>query len=175
MRSIIYAVAVSLDGYLAGPQGEFDWIPMDPEIDFAALFARFDTLLMGRRTYEAARAHGSPGTPGVRTVVVSRTLRPQDHPDVTLFTDDVALAVARLRDEPGKDIWLFGGGLLFRSVLKLGLVDRVELAVVPVLLGGGIPFLAPGAPRTRLRLLGSKVYQATGIVLLEYAAVPVAS
>src|SRR5262249_42392492 len=81
MRKIIYSVATSLDGYLAGPNGEADWIVMDPEIDFAGMMARFDTLLMGRRTFEAAQAQGGGGSmPGVSTVVVSRTLRQEDHP-----------------------------------------------------------------------------------------------
>ena len=120
MRRIRYSVAMSLDGYLAGPNGEADWIEADPEIDFTAMMARFDTLLMGRRTYEAAQAMGGgPPTPGVSTVVVSRTMRQADHPGLTIISDDLAGAVSRLRAAPGKDIWLFGGGELFRSLLDL--------------------------------------------------------
>jgi dihydrofolate reductase len=169
MRQICYSVAMSLDAYVAGPNGEYDWITMDPDIDFRALFARFDTLLMGRRTFEVAAAQGGGGAmPGTKTVVVSRTLRPQDHPGVTIIADDLGGAVSRLRAEPGKDIWLFGGGVLFRSLLDLRLVDTVEVAVIPVLLGGGVPFLPPRAERANLRLLGNKSYK-TGIVALEYA------
>lgn len=169
MRKIVYSVAASLDGYVAGPNGEADWIVMDPEIDFAGLMARFDTVLMGRRTFEAARQQGGGGAmPGVESVVVSRTLRPADHPGVTIVGDDLAAAVADLRGRPGKDIWLFGGGSLFRSLLDLGLVDAVEVAVMPVLLGGGVPLVPPG-PRSALRLTGSRVYRATGTVGLEYA------
>jgi dihydrofolate reductase len=170
MRRICYSVAMSLDGYVAGPNGEADWIVMDPEIDFGELFERFDTVLMGRRTYEAARAqHGGGAMPGVTSVVASRTLHEEDHPGVTILGEDLGTALARIKKEPGKDIWLFGGGSLFRSLLDLRLVDRVEVAVIPVLLGGGIPFLPPRSDRTALKLVGHRVYKTTGIVGLDYA------
>src|SRR5687768_12983142 len=107
MRKIVYSVAMSLDGYLSGPNGEADWIVMDPEIDFTGTMARFDTILMGRRTFEAVQAMGGGAPmPGVTSVVVSRTLRPGDHPDLTIISGDVGGAMSRLRAGPGKDIWL---------------------------------------------------------------------
>jgi len=170
MRKVVYSVAMSLDGYVAGPNGEADWIVMDPELDFTGMMARFDTVLMGRRTFEAAQARGGGrAMPGVTSVVVSRTLRPADHPGVTVIADDVGAGVWRLRARPGKDIWLFGGGSLFRGLLDLQLVDTVEVAVVPVLLGRGIPLLPSRAQRSFLRLVNSKAYKATGTVSLEYA------
>ena len=169
MRRIRYSVAASLDGYIAGPNGEADWIVMDPDVDFGALFAQFDTFLMGRRTFEAMGSAGQGTVPGMRTVVVSRTLRQADHPNVTVLADGWEGAVAALRAEPGKDIWLFGGGSLFRSALAAGLVDAVEVAVVPVLLGGGVPLLPPPAGRAPLALTGHRVYERSGIVALEYA------
>lgn len=171
MRRIRYQVAMSLDGYIAGPEGEADWILMDPEIDFGALFAQFDTFLMGRRTFEAMPG-GEGGSAGTKTFVFSRTLRPSDHPKVTIVSDRVEETVAALRaEESDKDIWLFGGGELFRSLLDAGLVDTVEVAVIPVLLGQGIPLLPSPAKQAKLKLTGHKVY-GTGIVLLEYAVVP---
>jgi dihydrofolate reductase len=170
MRRIRYQVAMSLDGYVAGPNGEADWIIMDPDIDFRAIYARFDAALIGRRTFEGmARGKKKAGAmPGMKTFVFSRTLRQRDYPKVTIVAENAEETLAALRAEPGKDIWLFGGGLLFRSLLGAGLVDTVEVAVIPVLLGEGIPLLPPPAKQAKLKLTGHKVYK-TGIVLLEYA------
>jgi dihydrofolate reductase len=169
VRRIRYVVATSLDGYIAGPKGEADWIIMDPEIDFRALYAQFDTALIGRRTFEGmARGKKKPGAmPGMKTFVFSRTLRQRDYPKVTIVAEKVEETATGLRAEAGKDIWLFGGGLLFRSLLDAGLVDTVEVAVIPVLLGGGIALLPTPAGQAKLELTGHKVYQ-TGIVMLEY-------
>jgi dihydrofolate reductase len=168
VRRIRYQVAASLDGYIAGPNGEFDWIIMDPDIDFTALFNQFDTALMGRRTFEGMmQQQGSAAMPGMKTLVFSRTLRQQDHPDVTIVAESSERTLAAVREESGKDIWLFGGGSLFRSLLELGVVDTVEVAIIPVVLGGGIPLVQPPARQTKLKLTGHRVYK-TGIVLLEY-------
>ena len=163
---------MSLDGYIAGPNGEADWIVMDPDIDFGAIFARFDTLVMGRGTFEAMQAMGGGGgeMPGVKVIVVSRSMSPGAHPNVTVATD-VAQVIAELKHQTGKDIWLFGGGQLFRSCLELGLVDAVDVAVIPVLLGGGVPFLPVPAPRTSLTLKSHRLYEKSGIVALEYDVV----
>ena len=135
MRRLRYQVATSLDGYIAGPNGEFDWIAMDPDIDFAALFAQFDTVVTGRKTF-------------------------------------LATLQQSLKAQPGKDIWLFGGGELFRTLLEAGVVDTVEPAVVPVLLGSGIPMLPSSASRTTLSLSAHHLYPKSGIMLLEYAVTP---
>lgn len=170
MKRIRYVVATSLDGYIAGPKGEADWIIMDPEIDFRALFAQFDTVLMGRRTLErmASEGKGNASMPGMKTFVFSRTLRQHDHPNVTIVAENAEGILASLRAESGKDIWLFGGGELFGSLLDAGFVDTVEVAVIPVLLGSGIPLLPAPARRAKLNLTNHKVYQ-TGIIALEYA------
>ena len=103
------------------------------------------------------------------TFVFSRTLRQHEYPKVTVVAEKLEETVAALRAEPGKDIWLFGGGILFRCLLDAGLVDTVEVAVMPVLLGGGVPLFPPPAKPAKLSLTGQKVYPKTGIVLLEYA------
>lgn len=173
MRKVIYGGAMSLDGFIAGPNGEYDWIVMDPDVDFAAAMDRFDTFLIGRKTFEAMQRMGgdAPPTPGIRNIVFSKTLRPADCPHATL-SDDAERMVAELRKQPGKDIALFGGGELFRSLLAAGLVDEVHFGVIPVLLGGGIPMLPAPADRAGLELKKHRVYEKTGTVGLEYAIVP---
>ena len=169
MRRVRYVVAMSLDGYIAGPNGEADWIIMDPDIDFRTLFEQFDTFLLGRRTFEGIGGAAGGGPQGAQTIVFSRTLRQEDHPNVTIVAEKPEQALADLRAKPGKDIWLFGGGSLFRSLLEARLVDGVEVSVIPVLLGEGIPLLppAPSSERFKLRLASSRTFK-TGIVSLEY-------
>lgn len=146
---------------------------MDPELGkgFAAFFKQFDTLLIGRKTFQAmsGKKGGGGGFSGFKVLVLSRTLKPADHPKVTLVSRDVKATLATLKNAPGKDIWLFGGGELFQSLLNLGLVDTVEVGVIPVLLGGGIPLLPAPADRAALTLTSHRVYAKTGTVSLEYA------
>ena len=168
MRKICYGCAMSLVGYFAGPGGEADWIVMDPDIDFQAAAERFDTYLMGRRTFEATGARDG-SSPGMRTFVFSRTLQQSDYKNITIVGEDWRDVVRSLREDAGKDIWLFGGGDLFRSLAAEGFVDTVEVAVMPVILGGGIRLIAEPASRVALSLTERKVFEKTGIVSLVYA------
>ena len=165
---IRFIAAVSLDGYIAGPNGEADWIVPDPETDFLALMAQFDTLLVGRRTFETMVRAKRTTMPGMRTVVLSTKLRQVDYPDVTIVGEGVEAAVQTLRANSQKDVWLFGGGEVFRRLLDAGLVDSVELALEPILLGGGVPLLREALHRQQLRLADHRVSK-VGVVHLEYA------
>jgi dihydrofolate reductase len=173
MRKIRYVVAMSVDGFIAGPNGEADWISIDPEVDFAAIWAQFDTLLMGRRTYESARKRlGEAAFTGITTIVFSRTMKQQDHPQVTVVSELNPDWIQALQTRSGsskddKDIWLMGGSELFRSFLDSGHVDAVEVSVIPVLLGSGVPLLPPPYTPAMLRLVSHKVYR-SGRVSLAY-------
>jgi dihydrofolate reductase len=167
VRRVRYQVACSLDGYIAGPQGEFDWIVPEPDFDFAALYDQFDTLIMGRRTYDAVASLAAHFR-GKHVVVASRSLQPDDHPGVEVVGEGLEARIRELRAQPGRDIWLYGGGELFAQALAWGLVDTVEPAIIPILLGGGVPFLPAPAARCELTLLRHRSY-GSGMILLEYA------
>jgi dihydrofolate reductase len=168
MRRIRYGVAASLDGYIAGPNGEADWIATDPEVDFAEIWAQFDTLLMGRRTYEAAvQRLGEAAFIGITSVVFSRTLKQDQHPKVKVVSELTREWVAWLKAQNGKDVWLMGGSTLFRSFLDSGYVDGIDVAIIPVLLGAGVPLLPPPYSPTKLRLLSNRIYR-SGRLSLAY-------
>ena len=172
MRKLRYSVASSLDGFIAGPNGEFDWIPMDPDIDFAALYASFSALVMGRRSYEVSISapEGAPTTP-MPTYVYSRTLPEGERNGVT-FSRDPIRHVSMLKETgAGKPLWLWGGGELFGELARAGLVDGVDVAIISVLLGDGIRFLkGPFAPMA-LQLRAQRQYPKTGTLFLEYEVV----
>lgn len=169
MRKVRYSVAMSLDGYITDANGQVDWIIMDPDIDFAKFTEPFDTILMGRITYEAAKRQGGVKL-GMQNYVFSRTLQQTDCPDA-IVSNNPAETLAEIRAKPGKNIWLFGGGSLFHSLLDLELVDTVEVAIMPVLLGNGTPLLPQVKELAKLKLTNHQVYEKTGTVLLEYAVV----
>jgi dihydrofolate reductase len=167
-KRLRYQVAVSLDGFIARPDGSYDWLVSDPSIDFGALYKEFDAAVMGRKTYEVGLAAGVDGSiPGMDVVVFSRTLPASTSRGVRVVNDDPRKVVGELKKKSGRDIWLFGGGELFRYLLDGGLVDTVELAVMPVLLGSGIPVLPPGAS-TNL-VLSDTHRLPSGIMVLAYS------
>lgn len=170
MRRVRYGVGMSVDGFIADDSGGTDFLVADPAYDSGPFFASIDTVLMGRITYEGAVRQGMRAYPGLTNYVMSRTLRPADYPEVTIVADDVEGIVADLRRGTGKDIWLCGGGELFRSLVAAGLVDTVELGVSPLLLGRrGTPMieLALSAPLP-LRLVRHEALP-SGLLILEYA------
>jgi dihydrofolate reductase len=166
MRLLRYQVACSLDGFIAGPQDEFDWITPEPSFNFEELYAQFDTLLMGRRTYEIVRGMGE-SFEGKQVIVASRSLRQEDHPDVEVVSEGLEARIRELREQPGRDIWIYGGGGLFSQLLAWNLVDRIEPAIIPIILGGGVPLVPSRGVRRPLKLIGQQTYP-SGMVLLEY-------
>jgi dihydrofolate reductase len=165
MRKIVAGFAISLDGYIAGPNGEFDWIIENPEIDFSEQMKRYDTYLLGRKTYELTKGMGSSFGKS-NLYVFSNTLTRVEKPAV-LIKDDIKQKVQEIKNEAGKDIALFGGGELLTSLLNLDLVDEISMAVIPVLLGSGIPMVRELNQRIVLILTDTKKYS-NGTVMVTY-------
>jgi dihydrofolate reductase len=163
---------MSLDGFIADGGGGTDFLVSDATYDPGPFFASIDTVLMGRITYEVAVRQGMRAYPKLKNYVFSRSLRAEDFPEVTIVTSDAAETVARLRGEPGKDIWLCGGGALLRSLLAASMVDTVELGVSPLLLGhAGVPMLSPVPALPAAVRLDLTRHEAlpSGLLVLEYA------
>ncbi|MEO5741310.1 MAG: dihydrofolate reductase family protein [Vicinamibacterales bacterium] len=169
MRRVRYSVAATLDGFIADPDGGYDWIIMDEAIDFASIFEAFDTFVMGRKTWEVTAPTGfAPMFGGKEVFVFSRTLTVPPRPGVTIVNTSPADTVRELKKKPGKDIWLFGGGSMFRTLVDAHLVDTVEVAIMPVLLSQGVPLLTPGRRITGMRLDKCETLPKSGIVMLSY-------
>ena len=154
MRKVTYGAACSLDGYIARPDGSVDWLHWSPDVQrlTAAYWARVDTVLMGRKTYDVAKALGTGAFPSVTNYVFSRTLRDDPERDVQLVREDAAAFVAELRKQAGGEICIMGGGEFARTLFEADLVDEVGVNIQPVLLGEGVLFLSVGR-EIRLELL----------------------
>ncbi|BDG70618.1 dihydrofolate reductase family protein [Roseomonas fluvialis] len=169
-RVRLYA-AVSLDGCLADSQGGVGWLaPFEAE-DYGmdAFLAEVGTVLTGRTTYDQARGFGEWPYAGKRVVVMTHRALDADAPDgVEAAQGDLAGVIARLRRETTGDIWLLGGAALAQACLARGLVDSIEIFVMPLLLGAGLRlFATDGAPRA-LTLREARPYP-NGVVALNYA------
>ena len=173
MRQLRYSVAASLDGFIAGPNGEYDWIPVDPDFDFTALHARYSGVVMGRKAYEISESSGGGDfIPKLPVYVYSRTL-PEGERNGLTFVRDGAAHVRQLKTSgPEKPLWLWGGGELFRQLAEEGLVDGVDVAIIPVLLGDGIRLLPSPGPRLPLELRTHRLYAQTGTLFVEYDVRP---
>jgi dihydrofolate reductase len=175
MRKIILGLGISLDGYIARPNGEVDFLFMPKDYSMAPFFATIDTAIMGRKTLDAALKMGggsSPSGGGMATYVFSRSKPPGERDGLTFVNESPAAFVRRLRKRKGKskDIWLMGGGELAREFLKADLVDELYLGVVPVLLGEGIPLFPSGFPQRNFALVENKTFS-KGMIALNYKRV----
>jgi dihydrofolate reductase len=170
MRKIILQLAVSLDGYIEGPNGEYDWCFTDQDYGMSEFFKRIDSLFIGRKSYELTLSMGDAamsGFPKLTEYVFSTTLK-EVRPGAFLIKENIEAEVTRIKNEPGKDIWLFGGASLTASLLSPGLVDEIILAVHPIILGGGKPLFSNINNRVPLKLINAKTYS-TGLVMLTYS------
>jgi dihydrofolate reductase len=173
MRKVILGLAVSLDGYIEGPNGEYDWCFTDQDYGMSSFFKSIDSIFMGRKSYEVSKSaeaqspSGENPWKGITTYVFSNSLKSINDKDVQLVSGNVVDAVRKLRAVKGKNIWLFGGAELTASFVNAGLVDEFWLSVHPVLLGAGKPLFQKIGDRKNLKLIDHKAYD-SGLVSLRY-------
>lgn len=170
MRKIILGLAVSLDGFIEGPNGEYDWCFTDQDYGMTEFYKRIDSLFIGRRSYELLLTLGDdamPGFPKLKEYVFSTTMK-DAKPGVIIINDDIKKNIEKIKHEPGKDIWLFGGASLTSSLLNLDLVDEMSLAIHPIILGSGKPLFSDIKKRIPLDLIDTKTYS-SGLVTMVYS------
>jgi len=169
-RRLRYQVAVTLDGFIAGPNGEYDWIVPDPAVDFGALYKQFDTAIMGRKTYEVGIAQGENITmPGIEIIVFSRTLKDVHWKNSRIISKFDPRQVESIKNEPGKDIMIFGSGTIASQLAQANLIDEYQFVVGPVMLGDGRTLISGVSKTQRLDLVEAKPFK-NGNVMLRFAA-----
>ena len=169
MREIVLGVGISLDGYIARPNGAVDFLFMPKDYSMASFFSTVDVAIMGRKTFDVAvkTSGGSFSGSSMATYVFSHSEPPGERSGVTFINESPATFVQQLRKRPGKDIWLMGGGELARDFLKADLVDELCLGIVPVLLGEGIPLFPSSFPQRDFSLVENKTYS-RGLIALKF-------
>ena len=169
MRKLILQLAVSLDGFIEGPNGEYDWCFTDQDYGMTDFLARVDSMLLGRKSYELTQSMGEAAMAPFSKLtpyIVSTTLT-EVKEGAVLIKENAEEAVKELKKAQGKDIWLFGGASLTTSLFNAGLIDEFILAVHPVILGAGKPLFTNINNRTALKLKEATTYS-SGLVMLTY-------
>jgi dihydrofolate reductase len=178
VRSVILDLAVTLDGFIEGPNGEVDWCIMDPDMDFNKFLNQIDTILYGRKSYDIwgryipKNEDSDTDKEMWRLVhskekyVFSRTQKETDSRAI-LINDNIVEEVNRLKKKPGRDIWLYGGSSLITTFINLGLVDEFRLSVHPIILGEGKPLFIDINKRINLQIVETKKFS-SGVVQLIY-------
>ena len=175
-RKIIVCIATSADGYIARPDGDVEWLNRRPhKFDYGmrAFYASIDTILFGRKTYDwvldyyKKKKQPPKFDTKVANYVFSRKPPKRKHPDVEFVSEPVKTFARRLRANPGKHIWMMGGGELIASFLDAGEIDEFDIHVIPNFIGKGIPLLAPRHRDVPLHLRSAKKYP-DGVVRLRY-------
>lgn len=170
MRKIIAYLATSADGFIARPDGDVSWLERPDPADgygMPAFLQSIDTLIMGRKTWDAGQKLGGAAVEGKRNIILSRTMPFHAAPGATVENIEAADLAARLRSEKGKNVWVMGGAEVFGAFLDAGELDDIIIHVIPVLIGHGIPLLDPAPRQTELKLKSSRRF-ANGVVRLHY-------
>jgi dihydrofolate reductase len=166
MRKVVLNLAVSLDGYIAGPNGEYDWCLTDDDYGMKDFLKSVDATLMGGKSYRLIVNYGAP-YPEFTNYVFSRTEKDSPYENVVFVSGDIPGFVAELKYTKGKNIWLFGGSEIIHPLIQENLVDEMMLAIHPLLLGAGIPLFRNLDDRKTLRLSDTITYP-SGLVQLIY-------
>ena len=178
-RKVVCYIAMSADGFIARPDGSFDWLekPREPVVEghygYADFVKGIDTVIWGRTTWDQVQdfAEGDAMISSAKTTNYVFTSDPQSRPakpGVVYTNEAVAPFMERLRAEPGKDIWMMGGGKVIAAFLDAGEIDEFIVHVMPVYIGSGIPLIAPLQRDVEMKLVESKAYE-NGVVMLHYA------
>ncbi|MFB2968701.1 dihydrofolate reductase family protein [Aerosakkonema sp. BLCC-F183] len=169
MRKIRLYIASSLDGYIARTSGDVDWLFTDADYGYTEFFAQVDTILMGNKTYQQVLGFGEYPYKGKQVFVFSNTLPGQkDNNNVEFVGGDLNEFVNNLRQSPGGDIWLVGGGEIIDYFFKHSLIDELILSIHPIILGDGIPLIGKDASlQTSLKLKDVKTYD-SGLLQVSY-------
>ncbi len=176
-RKIILDLAVSLDSFIEGKNGEIDWCIMDAEMDFIQFLNQIDTILYGRKSYDLWGQFTPEPTDAVEKemfelihskekYVFSKTQK-ESNSDAIFIHDHILEEMMKLKNKPGKDIWLYGGASIITTFMNLGLVDEFRLSVHPVILGEGKPLFIDMKQRINLKLVQTKSFS-SGVVQLIY-------
>ncbi len=172
MRKVVLGLGISLDGYIARPDGSVDFLFMPKDYSMGPFFATIDAAIMGRKTYDMAlkMGGGSYSDSGMKNYVFSHSQPPGERGGVTFVNESPKSFVGKLRKHPGENIWLMGGGELARDFLKDDLVDELYIGIVPVLIGEGIPLFPSGFPQREFTLLENKTFS-KGLISLKYSRI----
>jgi dihydrofolate reductase len=169
MRKVVLGLGISLDGYIARPNGSVDFLFMPKDYSMAPFFATVDVAIMGRKTLEDGlkMTGGKFDNYGIKCYVMSRSEPPGEREGYEITNQTPEVLIGEIRKHKGKNIWMMGGGELAREFLKADLIDAMELGVVPTLIGEGIPLFPAGFPQLKFKLLENKAYS-QGLLVLKY-------
>lgn len=166
MRKVILNLAVSLDGFIEGPNGEYDWCFTDQDYGMTDFMERIDAVLFGRKSYELLIEMDKNPYPDKAKYVFSRTIQALDS-HTMIISKEAEEEVKKLKKGDGKDIWLFGGAELTTTFINARLIDELLLSIHPILLGSGKPLFAGLNERSHFKLLDAKTFD-TGLVQVSY-------
>ena len=172
MRNVVLGVGISLDGYIARPDGAVDFLFMPKDYSLAPFFSTIDTAVAGRKTFDVAlKMGGGSFVSPMPTYILSRSQPPGKRSGVEFVNEEPGSLIARLRKSRGKNIWMMGGGELARDFLKVDLIDALYLGIVPTVLGEGIPLFPTGFPQRDFKLVENQSYS-KGLIALSYKRAP---